>query len=106
MMKRVAAPSSLQRLLATRAPRRIVLPHRLLSSASCEVVTDDIPDYFDTLGMEVCTFARASCEQDDCCSFQFLLTLYSIAFLFSGYATTQEFLQETHVQAASRFASQ
>ena len=48
------ARSSFQRLLATPSPHRTIIQQCLLSSSSsCEEIHDVIPDYFDTLGMEV-----------------------------------------------------
>lgn len=60
MMNRTAV--ALQRLmLGRRVPHRAILQPRLFSAATCEQVSDDIPDYFDTLGLEVRLGAPRSC---------------------------------------------
>jgi hypothetical protein len=53
MMNRFVAPRSLQRLVAARVPHRAIRPQCFFSSTCKEEDDEAIPDYFQTLGLEV-----------------------------------------------------
>lgn len=75
MMRMLMKQAVASRLLAI--TQRPVLPSRFLSAAACEEVTDDGPDYFDTLGMEV----RLSCASCVCLVFRRVPPSHSLILL-------------------------